>query len=168
MSELLKDPMFLYTVAFVIFVGLAYKFGRAKFLAWIDGEIQKVRSQLDDAQKLRAEAEATLAEYKAKQTVALKEADELVQNAKDEAVRLKAQAEADLKASLARAEQQAIERIRIAEAAALAEVRQRGIDLAMEMAEKSLQSKLQGEAGSKLIDQAIADLPAKQPKAEAA
>ncbi len=168
MNEILKDPMTFYGIAFLIFVGLAYRYGKANFATWVDGEILKVRQQLDEAQKLRAEAEATLATYKVQQTEALAEAELLVQNAKQEAVRLKAQAEADLKASLARHEQQAMERIRMAEAEALAEVRQRGIDLAMAMARDTLQSKLQGDAASKLVDQAIADLPAGNTKAKAA
>lgn len=159
MNELLKDPMFFYGVAFVIFIGLAYRYGRSGFASWIDDEIEKVRRQLDEAEKLRAEAEATLADYKAKQAAALTEADALIRNAKDEAVRLKAQAEAELKASLARHEQQAVERIRMAELAAMEDVRQRGIDLAMKVARQTLEAKLQGDAGSKLVDQAIADLP---------
>ena len=168
MSELLNDPMFLYSIAFVIFMGLAYRYGRHGLLSWIDGEIQKVRSQLDDAAKLRKEAEETLAEYKKQQADALAEAATLVQNAKDEAVRLKAQAEADLKASLARQEQQAAERIRLAEVTALAEVRQRAIDLAIAEARGTLTTQLQGDAAAKLIDQAIADLPTATAKAEAA
>lgn len=168
MSELLKDPMFFYSIAFVTFLGLAFRFGRAGFIAWIDGEIAKVRSQLTEAEKLRSEAEATLAEYKEQQAAAMSEAEALVRNAQEEAVRLKAQAEAELKASLARHEQQAIERIRMAEIAALADVRQRGIDLAMKIARQTLETKMQGEAGSKLVDQAIADLPAAASKAEAA
>jgi F-type H+-transporting ATPase subunit b len=159
MSELLKDPMFFYGIAFVIFLGLAYRYGRVPFLNWIDGEILKVRRQLDEAQKLRAEAEATLAEYKARQAAALAEAEALVRHARDEAARLKVQAEADLKSSLARHEQQAIERIRLAEAAAIAEVRQRAIDLAMNAARHTLAKELQGEAAARLVDQAIADLP---------
>lgn len=169
MNEMLKDPMFFYGIAFVVFLALVYRFGRVGIVAWIDGEILKVRAQLDEAQKLRADAEATLAEYKENQAKAMAEAEELVRNAKDEAARLKTQAEIDLKASLARHEQQAAERIRLAEAAAIAEVRQRAVDLAMDIARQSLGSKLQGETGAKLIDQAIADLPVSAPtKAKAA
>jgi F-type H+-transporting ATPase subunit b len=160
MNEILKDPMFFYAIAFVLFLGLAFRYGRSGFLGWIDGEIAKVRHQLDEAEKLRLEAEATLADYKAKQAAAMADADDLIRNAKDEAARLKAQAEADLKASLARHEQQALDRIRQAEANALADVRQRGIDLAMKVAQQTLEARLQGEAGAKLVDKAIADLPA--------
>lgn len=167
MSHLLEDPMFFYAVAFVIFIALAYRFGRAGFLGWIDGEIAKVRHQLDEAQKLRAEAEATLVKYKVLQVEAAAGAEAMIRDASQEAVRLKAQAEADLKASLAHHEQQASERIRLAEAAALAEVRQRGIDMAMAIARQTLEAKLQGEAAAKLVDQAIADLPASGPSGKA-
>jgi len=92
----------------------------------------------------------------------------MIRNAKDEAVRLKTQAEANLKASLARHEQQATERIRMAEVAALADVRQRAIDLAVKLAQSSLQGKLQGDIAAKLVDQAIADLPVVAAKAKAA
>ena len=168
MNELLQDPMFHYTVAFAIFVALAWKFGRKAMVAWIDGEIAKVRSQLDEAQKLRNEAEATLAEYKEQQKTAIADAAAMVLNAKDEAVRLKAQAEASLKASLARQEQQSVERIRLAEDAAMAEVRERAIDVAMKVANETLAKQLQGDAAAKLIDQAIADLPTESKKAKAA
>jgi len=169
MSEILKDPMYFYLLAFAIFVGLAVRYGRAGFLAWIDGEIQKVRHQLDEAQKLRADAETMLADYKAKQEAALAEADYLVKHAKEEASRLKAKAEADLKESIARHEQLALERIRMAEAAALADVRARAIDLAVTMARQNLQTALQGDAASALVDQAIAGLPTSTAsKAEAA
>ena len=159
MMDILKDPMVVYAIAFVIFLGLVYRYGRVSFLTWIDGEIQKVRHQLDEAKKLRADAEKTLAEYKTKQAAALAEADSLIRNAKEEAARLKSESEVELKASLARHEQQVMERIRIAEAAALMDVRQRAIDLAMDMARNALAAKVQGATASGLIDQAIAEMP---------
>lgn len=168
MNELLKDPMFFYAIAFTIFIVLAVRYGRGAFLSWIDGEIAKVRSQLTEAEKLRREAEATLERYKSRQAAAMAEAEDMIRSARDEAARLKIKAEADLKAYLARQEQLALDRIRIAETQALDEVRQRGIDLAMKVARQTLEARLQADAGSKLIDQAIADLPVAASKAKAA
>jgi F-type H+-transporting ATPase subunit b len=169
MNALMQDPMTFYSIAFVIFMGLAYRYGRKPFLTWIDAEILKIRDELDQARKLRAEAEATLAEYKAKQTAALAEAEAIVKHAKDEAVRMKSDAESDLKNALARHEQQAMERIRIAETEAMAEVRAAAIDLAMSMARKTLASELDATTATKLTDQAIADMPkAESAKAKAA
>jgi F-type H+-transporting ATPase subunit b len=159
MSGLMQNPMFFYGIAFVIFLALAFKYGRKPLVDWIDSEILKIRNELDQASKLRAEAETMLAEYKAKQAAAMAEAEAIIAGAKDEAARLRAQAEADLKESLARHEQQAAGRIRMAEADAVADVRAAAIDTAMKMARETLSSRLDEATASKLIDQAIADLP---------
>jgi F-type H+-transporting ATPase subunit b len=158
MSALLKDPMFFYGIAFVIFLGLAYRYGRKPILDWIDGEILKIRDELEQAKKLRIEAEITLADYKKKQVAAMADAEAIVRHAKDEAARLKTQAEADLKAALARHEQQALERIRIAEAEAMADVRTAAINAAMAMANKMLASHMDEATAAKLTDQAIGEV----------
>lgn len=172
MSELFNDPMAFYALAFLIFIGLAYRYGRKPMLSVLDGEIAKIRDELEQARKLRTDAEAMLADYQARQKTALAQAEAIVAGAKDEAARMKEQAEADLKTALVRHEQQAIERIRVAEAEAASEVRSAAIDLAMQMARKTLASQMDDGASSKLIDQAIADLPtlvaASKTKAEAA
>jgi F-type H+-transporting ATPase subunit b len=169
MSAMLKDPMFFYGIAFVIFLGLAYRYGRKPLSAWIDSEILKIRDELDQARQLREDAEAMLQDYKAKQKAALAEAEEIVANAKAEAESLKVQAETDLKNALARHEQQAIERIRIAESEALRDVRTATIDLAMSLATQALSSNLDEASAAKLVDQAIAEMPkAPAKKAEAA
>ena len=160
MADLMHDPMFFYTIAFVIFFVLAFKYGRKPLLGWVDGEILKIRDELEQAQKLRVEAESVLQTYKKKQAEALAEADAIIKHAEAEAVRMKAQAEVDLKASLARHEQQAAERIRIAESEATAAVRAAAVDSAIIAAKKALTSQIDGAAAGKLMDQAIADMPA--------
>jgi F-type H+-transporting ATPase subunit b len=157
--KLSQDPMFYYTISFAVFVVLAYIYGRKPMLAWLDGEIQKVRDRLKEAEKMRAEAEAELAQYQKRQAEALAHAEALIRHAKEEADRLKAKAEADLKSAMARQEQMATERIRLAEAAAIEAVRQKAIDVAVDAARKSLRASLQGDAATKLVDQAIADMP---------
>lgn len=159
MSELLHDHAFIYTVSFLIFVGLAVKFARKPLLGWLDAEIIKIRDELEKARQLRGEAESMLREYKAKQQAAMADAEAIVKHAKEEAARLKDQAEIDLKNALARHEQQAMERIRIAETEAMAEVRAATVDMAMQMAAKALSSNLDAAAATKLVDQAIADMP---------
>ena len=74
MSNILHDPMGIYAITFVIFLALAYIFGRKPAMQWIDGEIAKIRVELDQARQLRAEAEATLADCQAKQARAEAEA----------------------------------------------------------------------------------------------
>jgi F-type H+-transporting ATPase subunit b len=169
MSDFMQDPMFFYSIALVIFLGIAYRYARKPLLGWLDGEILKIKAELDQARKLRAEAEATLAEYKIKQTVAMSEAEAIVRHAKEEALRLRARAESDLKAALERHEQQAMERIRLAEAEAMAAVRTAAIDTAMTMARSALSSQLDEATSARLTDQAITEIAkAKTAKEKAA
>ncbi|MBV8061798.1 MAG: F0F1 ATP synthase subunit B [Alphaproteobacteria bacterium] len=158
MTELMNDPMFFYGIAFAIFLALAVKYGRAPMLAWIDGQIVKIRSDLEQAEALRKEAEASLETYKAKQAEAMKEAEAIIAQAKQDAEMLRQRAEHDLKASLQRHEQQALERIRVAEMEALEEVRTKIVAMAVAAAEKTLAAKLDDKASSDLMDQAIAGL----------
>jgi F-type H+-transporting ATPase subunit b len=162
---MLADPMFWYAVAFAIFAALAYWKVRGPLLSAIDAQIAKIRDELDRAKQLRKEAEATLAEYKKKYAEAMKEAEDIIHYAKEEAENLKKQAAADLKAALARHEQQATERIRLAETEALAAVRAAAIDEAMSAARKTLEA---GSGAGALADQAIADLPKLAAKSKAA
>jgi F-type H+-transporting ATPase subunit b len=164
-----QDPAFWYGVSFVIFLGLAWHYGRRPILNWLDSEILKIREQLAQAQKLREEAEATLVQYKTKYASAMAEAKTIVSHAKAEAANLKKQAEAELKEALARHVQQAEERIRLAESDAMAQVRAAAIDTAMAMARKTLASDIDSAQAAKLADQAIAELPQlAQTKAKAA
>lgn len=158
MNDLLKDPIFFYSIAFVIFLGLAYRYGKTPILNWIDSEILKIRDELDQARKLRAEAETLMASFKTKQMAGFAEAESIVSHAKAEALVLKAQAELNLQNTLARHEQMALERIRLAEAEALAEIRTAAVDHAMEIAHKVLAEKLDEATLSKLTDQALAEI----------
>jgi F-type H+-transporting ATPase subunit b len=165
----MQDPMFFYGVAFVVFIALAFVYGRKPTLGWIDGEIAKIRAELDQAHKLRAEAEAALSDCKARQIKAEAEAISIVAQARQQVEEMRVQAEKELEISLARHKQLAAERIRIAEAEAVADVRNTAIQLAMSMARKSLSEGLTDGDAARLVDQAIADLPALAPsKAKAA
>jgi F-type H+-transporting ATPase subunit b len=156
-NPLLQDPMLWYAVAFGVFAVLAWIYVRKPLLGALDGAIAKIQDNVDHARQLRAEAEATLAEYKKKSAEAMAEAQEIISYAREEAVEVKEQAEANLKDALARHEQQATERIRLAEAEAVAAVRSAAVDMAMDLARKALASE-SGKSGA-LTDQAIAELP---------
>jgi F-type H+-transporting ATPase subunit b len=159
MNGMMQSPIFFYGIAFVIFLALAWHYGRKPLLGWLDDEILKIRNELDQARKLRAEAEAMLAQYKKKQAEAMAEAEAIVRNAADEAARLRKQAESDLKDALAKHEQQAAARIRMAEAEAIADVRNAIVDGAMKLARETLAAKLDDAVAAKLMEQAIAEMP---------
>jgi F-type H+-transporting ATPase subunit b len=168
MKDMMQNPMFLYAIAFFIFVALAYIFGRKPALQWLDGEIAQIRNELDAARQLRAEAETALADCKEKQARAEAEALLIVSMAKEEAATMQKQAAEDLATALARHEALATERIKMAEADAIADVRTAAINAALASARKTLAENMSDVDANKLIDQAIADIPsfkAAKPKA---
>jgi F-type H+-transporting ATPase subunit b len=148
-------------VAFFAVVGFAWKpVGRA-LCAGLDLRRDKIKARLDEAARLREDAEAMIATYLRKQEEALKEAEEIVAHAKAEAERLAAQAAKDLEDALKRREQAALQRIAQAETDAVREVRNLAVDIAMAATRKVLAESLSAQQAGALVDHAIQQLPGK-------
>jgi len=160
MKDLMQNPMFFYAIAFIIFIALAYRFGRKPATDWLDAEIAQIRAELDSARQLRAEAEAALADGKEKQARAEADAQSILANAKHQVEAMRKQAEIDLAAAMSRHQQLAAERIRLAESDAIADVRVAAVQAAMSIARKTLSENLSEADAAKLVDQALAEIPA--------
>lgn len=159
MQDLLHNEYFWVGLGFIIFVVLVWGKAKAAILGALDGRAERIRAQLDEAAKLRSEAEAMLKAAETRQREALQEAASIVAQAKTEAERLRAEAAADLEAALGRRQQAALEKIAQAEAAALAEVRRTAVDVAIAATRTLLTSQAAGPLGDQLLDQAIQELP---------
>ncbi len=158
-ASILTNTTLWYGIAVFIFVAGMYLGARKPIAALLDGAIAKIIEELEEAKRLRAEAAATLEEYKRKQSDALKEAHEIVAKAKEDAMRLQKEAEADLKAMLARQEQLALDRINLVREEAAAEVRTFVIEETMHELRGKLAKHAATPEATKIIDQIIADLP---------
>lgn len=156
---MILDPQFWVFVAFVIFFALLGKKIYAAFTGLLDARAEKIKAELDEAQRLREDAQALLANYQRRQRDALKEAEAIIAHAREEADRLRTHAGADLESSLKRREAQAMDRIAQAEAAALAEVRNLTVDLAIGASRRILETGIAPAQADALVDQAIAELP---------
>lgn len=155
------DATFWATVCFVIFGGLTLYFGLPKIIAkMLDDRIAKIAAELDEAKRLRGEAEALLVEYEQKRQSAEAEAADIVAAAKDEAQRLTEDASAKLTDLIARRTKAVEDKIAQAEAQAVAEVRARSADVAVEAARVLLANEVQSK-GAGLVDQAIKDVAAR-------
>ena len=147
-------------IAFVIFVGVMIYLGVGKKLTGgLDKRAETIKNQLDEAQRLREEAQHALAEYKRMQRDAAKEAEEILNLATKEAEIMRDRAEKDLADSIKRREEQAVTRIAQAEAEAVQQVRDLAIDVAMVAATEVLQERLDGTDGDDIITAAIRELP---------
>ncbi|CAO3420022.1 F0F1 ATP synthase subunit B family protein [Azospirillum endophyticum] len=155
----MNAPEFWVFVAFVIFVALVWKKASAAIGTLLDGRAERIRAELDEAERLHKDAQALLNGYQSRLADAQKEAEAVLAHAREEAARLRAQAGTDLEASLKRRETQAMDRIAQAEAAALAEVRNLTVDVAIGASKRVLSGGLPAAQADKLIEQSIGELP---------
>ena len=145
-------------LAFVIFVAAVFKPVSKKLTAALDARAQKISDELDEAVRLREEAQVLLAGYERRQNEALKEAEDILANAREEAERQTRQAGEALEVFIRRREAQAVDRIARAEEEATADVRNAAVELAMATTRKLIISELKEDRAHALIDDAIAEL----------
>lgn len=158
----LSTPEFWVAVSFVGFVLLIMYFKvPGKMGALLDDRADKIRNELDEARRLREEAQAMLAEFERKQRDAQKEAESIITLAKQEAEALAKETREKLKDSLERRGKIAEEKIARAEEQALSEVRSVAVNVAIAAAEQIIESKMTPAASKKLVDQSIKDLKTK-------
>lgn len=127
----------------------------------MDKRIAEIRKEIDEAAKLRAEAEAIKAEYEQKTANADQEAEAMLGRARDEAGEIIAQAEEDADALVRRRTRLAEEKIAAAERSAIAEVRAKAASAATAAAAMIIEQKHDADADKALIDQTIAGLDAR-------
>jgi len=158
MSELFGSAEFWVAVAFVLFVGVLLRFGWARGIATLDKRAANIKNELDEAIRLREEAQELLASYQRKQRDAEKEAADIIAHAEAEAGRLRAEAEEELAATVSRRTDAALAKISQVEAQALAQVREKAVDMAVSAARKMLADNLDETRGNVLINDAISEL----------
>jgi F-type H+-transporting ATPase subunit b len=162
METLVQDSTFWVAVALLIFLAVIVYLGIPGMVAkMLDARADGIRNELDQARRLRQEAEATLKQYEAKRVEAEQQAQAIVANAKAEAERIAAEANAQLQAQIERKTKAAEQKIAQAETAALAEVRAAAAAAAVQAAETVLKGQMTENKGDTLIDSAIRDLRAK-------
>ncbi len=153
------DATFWVGAAFVLFVGILVYFKVPGMLTGaLDERAKKISDDLDQARELREEAQVLLATYQRKQRDALKEAEEIIAHAKEEAMREAEQAEKKLEEAVARRQQAALNKIALAEAQAEYEVRDTAIEIAIAAATAVVAQQVRGDRADALVDTAIQDL----------
>lgn len=145
----------------VILFIVAWKPVRKNVFGALDARAERIRAELDEAQRLHEEAKALLAKYQGQLQEGEKEAAEIVARAESERARLEERLRADFEASVKRREAQAMDRIAQEEQRALAEVKARAADLAIRTARQLLTERV-GEAEAQgMIRGAIEDVSRK-------
>lgn len=159
---MLEDATFWALVALVIFLGImVYLKVPGTVTSALDKRADTIRKELDEARRLREEAQALLADYQRKGREAEAEAEEIVEQAKREAEALTAESARRLEEYVASRTKLAEDKIAQAESQALQEVRALSADVAIAAAEKILGAKVKGETANALIARSIGDVKSK-------
>ncbi|MCB9946969.1 MAG: F0F1 ATP synthase subunit B [Rhodospirillaceae bacterium] len=158
-AEPFLGPELLLAGALIVLIALLWKPAKRAIIGGLDSRAERIRNELEEAHRLREEAQAALATFQRKQRDAMDEARQIIEHARQDAERLRARAEVALEEQLQRREQQAMDRIAQAERQAMAEVRGAAVDVAITAAGNLIAQQMDEAQAAALVDQAIADLP---------
>ncbi len=157
-----KTAEFWVLVSFLVFMALIWKLGVPGTIGkTLDDRSDAIRKELDEARRLREEAQSLLNEYLQKQRQAEDEAKAIVAEAQREVEAMKTESARSLAEQIERRSRLAEEKIARAEAQAVAEVRAAAVEHATAAAEQILRDRVTGDTGKGLVDQAIRDLRGK-------
>ena len=159
MGEIWYNSNFTVGVAFVLFLLLLWYLGVHKMLGrQLDDRATKIRAELDEARRLREDAQELFADFERKQKQVAGQAEEIVAHARAEAERAAERAKADLEVSIQRRLKAADEQIAMAEANAIRQVKDRAVAVAIAAASDVLRDRLGEDRQQALVDQAIDDV----------
>lgn len=158
----LYNTNFVVLLAFLLFIGvLVYVKVPGKLAGMLDNRADGIRKELNEAKALREEAQTILASYERKQKEVKEQADRIIEHAKQEAALAAEKAKEDLKASIERRMAGAEDQIASAQSAAMKEVRDRAIQVAVAAARDVIAANMTAAQGNTLIDDAIGTVEAK-------
>jgi F-type H+-transporting ATPase subunit b len=155
----MHNPEFWVLVAFLIFFGLFGTRLWSTITGMLDARAASVRTELEEAAKLRAEAEQMLKDAQAEREAALREAREVLERSRAEAARVTRDAAIEAEAAAKRRERQALDRIASAEKAVVTEIHDLAAELATQAARQVIAATLSAEDDAALVDEAIGGLP---------
>jgi len=155
----MADPTFWVGISFIFFIGLLVYFKVPKLIAkTLDERAETIQAELDEATRLREEAQKLYAEYQRRQRDAEKEAQSIITQAEAEAERLGVETKIKLDEMLERRTAQVEDKIARAETLAIDEVRLAAASAAIAAAEKVIGKTLTKTKSTELIDNSIGEL----------
>jgi len=159
MMDLFQDSNFWVLISFVIFMGVAWKYGKDAALGKLDGKINAIRTELEQAEKIRVDAQELLAEYQRKHKDALSEAETIIAVAKKHAEDIRQKAEEDMERTQARREAQLAEKLSRIEQDAVQEIQTYTAAIAVNAARDVLTDKMDAKSDKDIIATIMSNVP---------
>ena len=155
----LRNTDFIVTIAFLVFVGILVYFKVPQIIGGLlDKRAEGIRADLEEAKRLREEAQEIYATYERRQREVQSQADDIVANAKREALAQAEKAKVDLDHSIERRLKAAEDQIASAESDAIRAVRNSAVQTAVAAAGEVLRNQGVAADRSAEIDQAIEEV----------
>lgn len=156
------DATFWALIALIIFLGVVVYLKVPGMLTKnLDERADKIRNDLEEARRLREEAQELLADYQRKRKEAEQEASDIVAAAERDAELMAKEAEEKTADFVARRTAMAEQKIAQAQAQAVADVRASAVEIAVAAAGKIVEGKVSGATADKLIKDSIAEVKAR-------
>ncbi len=159
---MLTSPDLWVLISFILFLALLvyYKIPD-KVAKVLDDRADRIKSELEEARRLREEAQSILADYQQKRREAEKEAEDIIAMARREAQFYAEESRKALNESLQRRIRLAEEKIARAEEQAILDIRSRSADVAVAAAETIIVKELKGKSAEDLVTKGIREVSAK-------
>ncbi|MFN4102304.1 MAG: ATP F0F1 synthase subunit B, partial [Pararhodobacter sp.] len=152
----LRNTDFVVLLGFLVFVGILLWFKIPALIGrLLDKRAATIRADLQEARKLREEAQELRASFERKKGEVKEQAERIVAKAKADAEFAAKQAKADLETAIARRLRTAEDKIASAEAAAVKAVRDEAIAVSISAASELIAKNLSSAEAKRLIDESI-------------
>jgi F-type H+-transporting ATPase subunit b len=161
-EQLLKfDPgLMIWTlVVFIITLGVLSKIAWGPLLKALDDREKRIQDALTKAEQAQHAAEEAIAQAKSNSDAALRQADDLVKEARIEAQQMRQKMVDEAKAESQKTVEQGLARIAAEQRVALAEIRKTAADLAIAAASRLVKSSMNEQQQRQIVDEFLGNLP---------
>lgn len=156
--DLLNDTSHVVALGFVVFIALVFKPVGRMIVQGLDSRSEKIDKELDQAKKLKEEAQALLTEYQKNQQSALEKADEIISKAEENAKSMIDFAHKELEIAINKRIEIAMKKVENLEATALNEIREQAVEDAIKIVFDKIDDKIDSTVSDQLIATSIASM----------
>ena len=143
-------------IAFIIFISITIYLKVPNMVTkLLDEQISKIKNDLDDARKLKEDANSLLAEYERKIESANKEAENIINQANNNAKLYEESSNKKIEEFISRSEKQSIEKIEQAQKTAIKKINEEIVNKSVEVAEKIISKNMNDQNNNKLFESSI-------------
>lgn len=158
MDKLLHDTSFIVAAATIVFFLLLIKKVFPILGKSLDERSAKIEKELDEALRLKEEAQALLSSYQRQQVKAEDEAEEIITNAKEQAELIVNNASKKIKEEIEKRTALAEQKIAQAESDVIRQIHDNAVDVTISAARTLIIENLSKEAAEIVMDSAISDI----------